>query len=85
MVLAGGMGIGANTSHRGKALSCTLVVTSQISCEHPPDEIRETPVFLSRQCVQSFIASFRPQRVSYVSFLLNTWEVFRSRESAVPR
>ena len=44
VVLASGMGIGANTFHRGKALSRNLVVAYQISCEHLPDEIRDTPV-----------------------------------------
>jgi hypothetical protein len=49
------MGISANTSHRGKALSCNLVVAYEISCEHLPDELRDTPMLLLRQCLQSFV------------------------------
>jgi hypothetical protein len=55
VVLTGGMGISANTFQRGKALSCNLVVIYQISCEHLPDEIRDTPMLLCRQSFQGFV------------------------------
>jgi len=46
MGFARGLGISANAFHRGKALSCNLMVAYQMSCEHLPDEIRDTPVLL---------------------------------------
>jgi hypothetical protein len=43
------MGISANTFHRGKALLCNFAVACQVSCEHFPEKIRDTPVLLCRQ------------------------------------
>ena len=39
---ARGLGISANAFHRGKALSCNLMVAYQMLCEHLPDEIRDS-------------------------------------------
>jgi hypothetical protein len=42
--------ISANAFHRGKALSCRLVIFYQMLREHLPDEIRDTPLL---SCCQS--------------------------------